>query len=118
MAVAAPIESGAHRPRNVDWKRAAALLYGDWGTSKAYVLGLAFLAVGIFIAAHHPRGLCAYRSRRNQLRDHLQIFSRRWRCLLGGALTGPIARCARRAFARGRSDRDRGAERLVGAELF
>src|SRR6266550_4302601 len=35
-----------HRPRNVDWKRAAALLYGDWGTSKAYVLGLAFLAAG------------------------------------------------------------------------
>ena len=33
-----------HRPRNVDWKRAAALLYGDWGTSKAYVLGLAFAA--------------------------------------------------------------------------
>ncbi|HST31274.1 MAG TPA: universal stress protein [Chthoniobacterales bacterium] len=38
-------ESGTvHRPRNVDWKRAAALLYGDWGTSKAYVIGLAFLA--------------------------------------------------------------------------
>lgn len=34
----------AHRPRNVDWKRAAALLYGDWGTSKAYVIGLAFAA--------------------------------------------------------------------------
>src|SRR3954469_16401837 len=33
---------GVHRPRNVDWKRAAALLYGDWGTSKAYVIGLAF----------------------------------------------------------------------------
>ena len=33
-----------HRPRNVDWKRAAALLYGDWGTSKAYVIGAAFLA--------------------------------------------------------------------------
>ncbi len=31
-----------NRPRNVDWKRAAALLYGDWGTSKAYVIGLAF----------------------------------------------------------------------------
>jgi amino acid transporter len=30
----------------VDWKRAAALLYGDWGTSKAYVIGLAFLAAG------------------------------------------------------------------------
>jgi amino acid transporter len=33
---------GLHRPRNVDWKRAAALLYGDWGTSKAYVIGAAF----------------------------------------------------------------------------
>jgi len=31
-----------HRPRNVDWKRAAGLLYGDWGTSKAYVTGFAF----------------------------------------------------------------------------
>ncbi|MEQ1851961.1 MAG: universal stress protein [Chthoniobacteraceae bacterium] len=36
----------ASRPRNVDWKRAAALLYGDWGTSKAYVIGLAFAAAG------------------------------------------------------------------------
>jgi len=33
-----------HRPRNVDWRRAGALLYGDWGTSKAYVIGAAFLA--------------------------------------------------------------------------
>ena len=24
-----------NRPHNLDWKRAAALLYGDWGTSKA-----------------------------------------------------------------------------------
>src|SRR5256885_16292465 len=38
--------AGVHRPRNVDWKRAAGLLYGDWGTSKAYVLGLAFVAAG------------------------------------------------------------------------
>ncbi|MGH8100256.1 MAG: amino acid permease [Chthoniobacterales bacterium] len=38
--------AGLHRPRNVDWKRAAALLYGDWGTSKCYVIGLAFLAAG------------------------------------------------------------------------
>jgi amino acid transporter len=37
---------GIHRPRNVDWKRAAALLYGDLGTSKAYVIGLAFLSAG------------------------------------------------------------------------
>lgn len=35
-----------HRPRNVDWKRAAGLLYGDWGTSKAYVIGLAFFYAG------------------------------------------------------------------------
>ena len=35
-----------HRPRNVDWLRAAALLYGDWGTSKAYVIGLAFFFAG------------------------------------------------------------------------
>ena len=33
---------GVHRPRDVDWKRAAGLLYGDWGTSKAYVIGFAF----------------------------------------------------------------------------
>src|SRR5207249_11783937 len=39
--------AGVHRPRNLDWKRAAALLYGDWGTSKAYVIGLAFLAAGL-----------------------------------------------------------------------
>src|SRR5207237_8749705 len=38
--------TAVHRPRNLDWKRAAALLYGDWGTSKAYVIGLAFLAAG------------------------------------------------------------------------
>jgi amino acid transporter len=42
----AELSSQAHRPRNVDWQRAAALLYGDWGTSKAYVIGLAFAAAG------------------------------------------------------------------------
>ena len=30
------------RPRNVGWMQAAGLLYGDWGTSRLYVLGLAF----------------------------------------------------------------------------
>lgn len=35
---------GIHRPRNVGWARAAAFLYGDWGTSKAYVIGFAFMA--------------------------------------------------------------------------
>ncbi|MEQ1859892.1 MAG: universal stress protein [Chthoniobacteraceae bacterium] len=42
--MAAPLSP--NRPRNVDWRRAAALLYGDWGTSKAYVIGLAFVAAG------------------------------------------------------------------------
>src|SRR5213080_1912120 len=81
-------ESGTvHRPRNVDWKRAAALLYGDWGTSKAYVIGLAFLAAGfsslpiilavcavtalvginyIVICRHFPDGGGVYSSARSQ----------------------------------------------------
>src|SRR6476619_3262667 len=47
-AMAMPIldPTAVHRPRNGDWKRAAALLYGDWGTSKAYIIGLAFAAAG------------------------------------------------------------------------
>jgi len=40
------IPTNVRRPRNVDWKRAAAILYGDWGTSKAYVIGLAFAVAG------------------------------------------------------------------------
>lgn len=34
------------RPRNVGIAQAAAILYGDWGTSKAYVIGLAFAIAG------------------------------------------------------------------------
>lgn len=34
------------RPRNVNAFQAAAILYGDWGTSKAYVIGLAFALAG------------------------------------------------------------------------
>ncbi len=45
------------RPRNVGWVRAAALLYGDWGTSKAYVIGLALAAVG-FAALPHLLAVC------------------------------------------------------------
>jgi amino acid transporter/nucleotide-binding universal stress UspA family protein len=79
--------SGLHRPRNVDWKRAAALLYGDWGTSKCYVIGLAFVAAGfsslpiilavcavtglvginyIVICRHFPDGGGVYSSARSQ----------------------------------------------------
>src|ERR1700744_6069585 len=40
------IATDSKRPRNVDWTRAAAILYGDWGTSKAYVVGLGFALPG------------------------------------------------------------------------
>ena len=36
----------SQRPRNVGWFGAGALLFGDWGTSRLYVLGLAFLVAG------------------------------------------------------------------------
>ncbi len=34
------------RPRELKWFQAGAMLYGDWGTSKAYVLGIAFALAG------------------------------------------------------------------------
>lgn len=40
------ISTATKRPRDVDSARAAAILYGDWGTSKAYVIGLAFALSG------------------------------------------------------------------------
>ena len=40
------IAGNTKRPRNVDIPRAGAILYGDWGTSKAYVVGLAFAVAG------------------------------------------------------------------------
>ncbi len=45
------------RPRNVGWVRAAALMYGDWGTSKAYVLGLALFVAG-YAALPHLLAVC------------------------------------------------------------
>ncbi len=50
--------SNVGRPRNVGWVRAAALLYGDWGTSKAYVIGLGMAAIG-FAALPHLLAVCA-----------------------------------------------------------
>lgn len=47
------IQTGASRPRNVDWKRAAALLYGDWGTSKAYVTGIAVAVAATHLGSSH-----------------------------------------------------------------
>ncbi|MSR77173.1 MAG: amino acid transporter [Candidatus Omnitrophica bacterium] len=34
------------RPRELKWYQAGSMLYGDWGTSKAYVLGIAFAMAG------------------------------------------------------------------------
>ncbi len=36
----------SERPRNVGWMQAAGLLFGDWGTSRLYVLGLALFFAG------------------------------------------------------------------------
>src|SRR5690242_8391689 len=36
----------SERPRNVNWWQAGGLLFGDWGTSRLYVLGIAFLVAG------------------------------------------------------------------------
>jgi amino acid transporter len=62
------------RPRNVDAARAAAILYGDWGTSKAYVIGLAFAVAGytlvgvncMTICRHYPDGGGVYASVRHR----------------------------------------------------
>src|SRR3569833_852107 len=83
------LEPSTHRPRNVGWARAGALLYGDWGTSKAYVIGLAFVAAGfssfpiilavcaltgvvgyyyIIVCKHFPDGGGVYSAAREQSR--------------------------------------------------
>ncbi len=75
------------RPRDVDAKRAASILYGDWGTSKAYVIGLAFAVAGyssfwlivamclltglvglnyVIICKHYPHGGGVYASVRQR----------------------------------------------------
>ncbi len=52
------LETNIKRPRNVDIPRAAGILYGDWGTSKAYVIGLAF-AVGGYASFWLIAAMCA-----------------------------------------------------------
>ena len=37
---------GRERPRELKWYTAGAILFGDWGTSRLYVLGLAFVMSG------------------------------------------------------------------------
>lgn len=40
------MDVGHGRPRNLKWFHAGPLLFGDWGTSRLYVLGLAFYYTG------------------------------------------------------------------------
>ncbi len=109
--------TAVHRPRNVDWKRAAALLYGDWGTSKAYVIGLAFIAAG-FASGPIILAVCAAdRGGRLQLHHRLRPFSRWGRRLLGRAATEPIPRLDGGALAHRQFYCHRGVERLGGGEL-
>src|ERR1039457_4081071 len=51
------LTTSTRRPRNVNAPRAAAILYGDWGTSKAYVIGIAF-AVGGYSSFRLIAAMC------------------------------------------------------------
>lgn len=42
----AGIQTFSERPRELRWYHAAGMLFGDWGTSRLYVLGLAFVMSG------------------------------------------------------------------------
>src|SRR3989338_7993180 len=78
------------RPRELKWYQAGSMLYGDWGTSKAYVLGIAFAISGhasmffllamnalvvvvglcyILICKAHPDGGGVYSSVRHRSRN-------------------------------------------------
>ena len=114
-AISWAVSIDVNRPRNVDWKRAAALLYGDWGTSKAYVLGFAFGVAG-FSSLPIILAVCALTgSRRAELPGDLPPLSRWRRRLFRGSRSRPAARGRRRAPARGRSYGHGCAQRLVGA---
>jgi len=46
------MELSTSRPRVLGWLRSAAILDGDWGTSVAYVLGIAFFHAGYYSGWH------------------------------------------------------------------
>jgi amino acid transporter len=46
------MELSTSRPRVLGWLRSAAILDGDWGTSIAYVLGIAFFHAGYYSGWH------------------------------------------------------------------
>ena len=95
---------------------AAALLYGDWGTSKAYVIGFAFVAAGFMLFLSHPRGLRGDRRCRLQLHCRLRAFSRWRRGLFRSAAATPFPRLDRRPPPRREFYCHRRAQRLGGRE--
>ncbi len=110
-------EGTAHRPRNVDWKRAAALLYGDWGTSKAYVIGLAFMAAG-FASLQIILAVCAVTaSGRGKLCGHLSPFPGGRRRLFRRSFARAIAGRGWRASPGSRPNCNSCVERLVRIDL-
>ena len=79
-----------NRPRDLHWRHSGPLLFGDWGTSRLYVLGLAFYYIGhasitymvvmslimAAVAGVHDRVLASRRGRGVCGRAR---FIRRWR---------------------------------------
>ena len=106
-----------HRPRNLDWQRASALLYGDWGTSKAYVIGLAFVAAG-YSSLPIILAVCVLTA---LVGINYMVVCRAFP--EGGGVysaakdTREVACGCRSVAAGGGSYRDGGAERLGGVEL-
>ena len=73
--------AGVHRPRNLDWKRAARSALRRLGNEQGIRDWSGICRRGIFIAPDHSCGLRRDRSRRHQLHRHLSSFSRWRRCL-------------------------------------
>src|SRR5436190_14569888 len=109
------IATTTKRPRNVDAPRAAAILYGDWGSSKIYILGLAFAVAGyasfwliapmclltalvginyMVICRHYPDGGGVYAS----VRHRSEILSIVGACLLLADYLVAVAISAMSAF--------------------
>ena len=65
------------RPRNVDAPRAAAILYGDWGTSKAYVIWLGFRGSRLQLILADPGHVRVDGACRRELHGHLPALSGR-----------------------------------------
>ncbi len=62
------------RPRELKWYHAGPMLYGDWGTSRFYVLGLA-LYYARYSSFWFVAGVCARGGGRVGLHHYLPLLS-------------------------------------------